>query len=86
MIIDSPIDTYSEKETNQRLAELAGKIYLTNQPNIIKEPRCDTAVTYEQRISIQYLQPPALPPPGVMIQIVYKFNLTYLCMISANHY
>ncbi|CAF4785538.1 unnamed protein product, partial [Rotaria sp. Silwood2] len=78
LIIDSPIDTYSEEETKQRLAELAGSIYLDPKRVIIESVKADIPVTYEQRVIIQYLQPPALPPPGVMIQILYKFNLTYL--------
>jgi hypothetical protein len=85
LTIDSPIDTYSEEETNRRLDEFAGTIYLDRRPDI-QSRRNDIQIRYEQRVTLQYLQPPALPPPGVMIQIVYKFNLTYLCMISANHY
>jgi hypothetical protein len=68
-----------------RLDEFAGTIYLDRRPDI-QSRRNDIQIRYEQRVTLQYLQPPALPPPGVMIQIVYKFNLTYLCMISANHY
>ncbi|CAF1643216.1 unnamed protein product, partial [Rotaria sordida] len=64
--IDSPIDTYSEEETNRRLAEFAGTIYLDPRPNIIESPS-NIPVTYEQRVVIQYLQPPALPPPGPII-------------------
>ncbi|CAF3763973.1 unnamed protein product [Rotaria sp. Silwood1] len=67
LISESPINTYSEKETNQRLAELDGNIYLTSKPDIIELRIGDSPVTYEQRVVIQYLQPPALPPPGPII-------------------
>ncbi|CAF4633130.1 unnamed protein product, partial [Rotaria sp. Silwood2] len=67
LIIDSPINTYSEEETKQRLAELSGIIYLDPKRVINETPRSDMPVTYEQRVVIQYLQPPALPPPGPII-------------------
>ncbi|CAF2854136.1 unnamed protein product [Rotaria sp. Silwood2] len=67
LIIDSPIDTYSEEETKQRLAELAGSIYLDPKRVIIESVKADIPVTYEQRVIIQYLQPPALPPPGPIV-------------------
>jgi hypothetical protein len=67
LTIDTAIDTYSEEETKRRLDEFGGTIYLDVRPDIIQSSRSAIPVRYKQRVTIQYLQPPTLPPPGVMI-------------------
>lgn len=59
------IHTRSEDETRGYLAK-AADIYHDPNPQIIRRAAIDSPRRYEQRIIIRYLQPPDLPPPGVI--------------------
>ncbi|CAF1170490.1 unnamed protein product [Rotaria sp. Silwood1] len=66
-IDDTGIDTYSPKETNYYLEKLGSNLYIDSNPKIIRQKINSSPVTLEQRIFVQYLQPPAVPPPGPLI-------------------
>ena len=59
------IHTRSEDETRGYLAK-AADIYHDPNPQIVHRPALDSPRRYEQRIIVRYLQPPDLPPPGVI--------------------
>ncbi|CAF2589127.1 unnamed protein product [Rotaria sp. Silwood2] len=67
MINDTVIRTNSSEETNQYLEKSANNIYKDPNPQIIRRATTECPVTYEQRVSVRYLQPPAVPPPGPLI-------------------
>lgn len=46
----------------------AGELYQDpNPPQVIRRPPAQGPVTYQQKVSVRYLQPPPLPPPGPLI-------------------
>jgi len=59
------IETHSLEETN-RFLERAVNIYKDPNPLIIRKVAIESPVTYQQRIFVRYLQPPDVPPPGVI--------------------
>lgn len=65
IVSESVIQTNSAEETDRYL-ERAVDIYKDPTPQIIRRQTTETPVTYEQRVLVRYLQPPRLPPPGVM--------------------
>lgn len=62
---EKAIETNSLEETNRYL-ERAVDIYKDPDPLIIRKAATETPMTYQQRIFVRYLQPPDLPPPGVI--------------------
>jgi len=49
-----------------------GELYQDpNPPQVIRRPAAQGPVTYQQKISVRYLQPPPLPPPGVSLNQFY---------------
>ena len=61
----SLIHTNSLEETNRYL-ETAVHLFKDSNPQIIRRTMVESPTTYEQRIRVRYLQPPEVPPPGVM--------------------
>ena len=59
------IETNSLEETNRYL-ERAVDIYKDPDPLVIRKATMENPVTYQQRILVRYLQPPAVPAPGVI--------------------
>ena len=82
---DTVIDTYSSEETQQYLAR-AKDIYIDRNVKPTYKDTSEHPITQEQRVVVRHLQPPALPPPGVMKQTIYRFKFTHLYMILATHY
>ncbi|CAF1019937.1 unnamed protein product [Rotaria sp. Silwood1] len=64
---DTVITTNSSEETNRYIERSPNNIYKDPNPQIIRRAAPDRPVTYEQRIHLKYLQPPALSPPGPLI-------------------
>ncbi|CAF3326753.1 unnamed protein product [Rotaria sp. Silwood2] len=64
---DAVIHTNSSDETNRYLEKSANNIYMDPNPQIIRRATTEAPVTYEQRILVRYLQPPAVPSPGPLI-------------------
>ncbi len=60
------IRTHSSEETNQYLERSAKHIYRDTSPETIHHAGSDAPITHEQRILVRFLQPPEVPPPGVM--------------------
>jgi hypothetical protein len=73
---DTVIHSSSSEETRRYFERSGGNIYVNPNPKIIRQGTPERPLTYEQRVFIQCLQPPPLPPPEVMKHIVHKFNLT----------
>lgn len=42
-------------------------LYKDPNPQIIRRPALGGAKTYTQRVTVKFLQPPPIPPPGVSI-------------------
>ncbi|CAF3883392.1 unnamed protein product [Rotaria sp. Silwood1] len=66
-IDDTVINTNSSEETNRYIERSPGNIYKDPNPQIIRRAAPERPVTYEQRIHLKYLQPPAVPAPGPLI-------------------
>ncbi|CAF3669524.1 unnamed protein product, partial [Rotaria sp. Silwood1] len=64
---DTVITTNSSEETNRYIERSPNNIYKDPNPQILRRAAPDRPVTYEQRIHLKYLQPPALSPPGPLI-------------------
>jgi hypothetical protein len=60
------IRTNSLEETNQYIERSANHVYRDSSPETIHQAAIGEPVTYDQRILVRYLQPPDVPPPGVM--------------------
>ncbi len=60
------IQTSSTQQTNEYLSQTATGIYNDPNPQIVRRPATGGPVTYQQRILVRFLQPPAVPPPGVI--------------------
>jgi hypothetical protein len=56
--------TRSATETDRYLDNQG--ISLCKSPNVIRRTEFGEPSAYEQRVCLRYLQPPALPAPGVM--------------------
>ena len=60
------IRTSTAQETNAYLSQTATGIFNDPDPQIIRRAATEGPVTYQQRILVRFLQPPAVPPPGVI--------------------
>jgi len=63
------VQTSSTQQTNAYLSQSATDIYNDPNPQIVRRSATGGPVTYQQKILVRFLQPPALPPPGVIKQI-----------------
>ncbi|CAF1216513.1 unnamed protein product [Rotaria sordida] len=66
LVSGTVINTSSLEETNEYL-EKSADIYKDPNPQIIRQAATASPVTYEQRVHVRYLQPPAVPEPGPLI-------------------
>ncbi|CAF4811143.1 unnamed protein product, partial [Rotaria sp. Silwood2] len=64
---DTAIHTNSLEETNTYLRRSTSDLFINSSPQIIRRTKTESPITLEQRVSIQYLQPPPLPEPGPLI-------------------
>lgn len=60
------IQTSSAQETSQYLSQSGAGIFNDPNPQIVRRAAGGGPVTYQQRILVRFLQPPAVPPPGVI--------------------
>jgi hypothetical protein len=74
---ETVIETNSLEETNGYLAR-AVNIYRDPDPLIIRKATVERPVTYQQRVLVRYLQPPDVPPPGVIKEIFVNAILLIL--------
>ncbi|UJR18953.1 hypothetical protein I4U23_022082 [Adineta vaga] len=63
---ESVIETHSLEETNRYL-ERSVDIYKDRNPLVIQKAVTDKPITYQQRVLVRYLQPPAVRPPGPLV-------------------
>ncbi len=63
------IQTSSIQQTNAYLTQTATGIYNDPNPQIIRRAATEGPITYQQKILVRFLQPPAVPPPGVIYEI-----------------
>ncbi|UJR31636.1 hypothetical protein I4U23_019118 [Adineta vaga] len=61
------IETTSAQETSEYLSRTGTGIYNDPNPEIIRRTSTQGPITYQQKISIRFLQPPPVPPPGPLI-------------------
>jgi hypothetical protein len=62
------IQTSSAQQTNQYLSQTGSRVFNDPNPQIVRRPAAGGPVTYQQKILVRFLQPPAIPPPGVIKQ------------------
>ena len=60
------IQTISEQQTTAYLAQQATGVYNDPNPQIVRRAATEGPITYQQKILVRFLQPPAVPPPGVI--------------------
>jgi hypothetical protein len=53
--------------------------YKDSNPQFVRRPAQGGPVTYTQNIKVRFLQPPAVPPPGVSSLLIYKHLLVICC-------
>ncbi|CAF1664404.1 unnamed protein product, partial [Adineta ricciae] len=63
---ETVIETHSSEETN-RFLERTANICKDPDPIVVQKTVADRPVTYQQRVLVRYLQPPAVQPPGPLI-------------------
>lgn len=61
----SSFETGGTQQPTQEYATSAQGLFQDPNPQIIRRPAQGGHVTYTQNIKIRFLQPPAIPPPGV---------------------
>ncbi|CAF2115095.1 unnamed protein product [Rotaria magnacalcarata] len=55
------------KQSNLHLSKSVNCIYKDPNPQIIRRAAAEGPLTYQQKVLVRFLQPPALPPPGPLI-------------------
>lgn len=61
----SSFEAGSTQQNIQQYATNSQGLYQDPNPQVIRRPAQGGQVTYTQNIKIRFLQPPAIPPPGV---------------------
>lgn len=61
------ITTNSSEETKRYLERAGINVFIDPNPKIVRRQTTERPVTFEQRVFIRCLQPPALPPPEPII-------------------
>jgi hypothetical protein len=78
------IQTNSAQQTNEYLSRRGTGIFNDPNPQIVRRPAAGGPVTYQQKILVRFLQPPAIPPPGVIKQMFYNLN-NYIYLFHCSH-
>jgi hypothetical protein len=60
------IQTSSAQQTSEYLSQSGAGIFNDPNPQIVRRAATEGPLTYQQRILVRFLQPPAVPPPGVI--------------------
>jgi hypothetical protein len=70
---DLTSSSYSSSQTTavQQYETDAQGLFKDTNPQIIRRPAPGGALTYTQNIKVRFLQPPAIPPPGVSFLSFY---------------
>jgi hypothetical protein len=79
----SSFEASSSQQQIQGYATNAQGLYQDPNPQVIRRPAQSGQVTYTQNIKIRFLQPPAVPPPGV--RYVYMHILFYWYSFHFSH-
>lgn len=54
-------------------------LFKDSNPQIVRRPAPNGPVTYTQNIKVRFMQPPAVPPPGVSILYPLRVSVTTPC-------
>jgi hypothetical protein len=81
----APIQTSSEQQTSEYLSQTANGVYNDPNPQIIRRPATVGPLIYQQKVFVRFLQPPPIPPPGVITQMVTIYVI-YIHFILATYY
>jgi hypothetical protein len=72
----------SQATAVQQYATDSQGLFKDANPQIIRRPAPGGSLTYTQNIRVRFLQPPAVPPPGVSsLPFSIVSNLTMLCIL-----
>jgi hypothetical protein len=80
------IQTSSVQQTNEYLSQTTTSLFHDPNPQIIRRAATGGPVTYQQKILVRFLQPPAVPPPGVIEEIFTVGISIFICFILATYY
>jgi hypothetical protein len=69
----------------QTYATDAQGLFKDSNPQIIRRPAPNGVVTYTQNIRVRFLQPPAVPPPGVSIYLSFYLSVSLLVYSASHH-
>ncbi|CAF2737567.1 unnamed protein product [Rotaria sp. Silwood2] len=64
---NTAIHANNVQQTNQYLSQSTKNIYYDPNPQIVRRAAIGGPVTYQQKILVRFLQPPAIPSPGPLI-------------------
>ena len=68
----SSLEASNTPQQIQQYPTNAQGLYKDPNPQIIRRPAQDQQVTYTQNIKIRFLQPPAIPAPGVSLLLIFS--------------
>lgn len=60
------IQTESVQQTNEYISRSGTSLFHDPNPQIVRRATTEGPVTYQQKILVRFLQPPPVPPPGVI--------------------
>jgi hypothetical protein len=64
-------ETTSSQQHSEHHGDNPQGLFRDPNPQIIRRPAQGGALTYTQNIKVRFLQPPAIPPPGVSFLSFY---------------
>jgi hypothetical protein len=73
----SSFEASSSQQQIQQYATNAQGLFQDPNPQVIRRPAQGGQITYTQNIKIRFLQPPAIPPPGV--SSIYTYIALIYC-------
>ena len=76
------IETSSVQETNEYLTRVATGVYNDPNPEIIRRAAPEGPIVYQQKIFLRFLQPPPVPPPGVIESKLHKKQYKHISYFS----
>ena len=77
----SKIGTNNVEQRNEYFSQSTNIIYHDPCPRLLRRAAPEGPITYQQKISVRFLQPPPLPPPGVM-----KTKMLTICIVLIFNY
>ena len=80
------IQTNSSQQTNEYLSRTETNLFNDPNPQIVRRAATEAPVTYQQKILVRFLQPPPIPPPGVIERIFrHQTDECFALILAIDH-